>query len=196
VDKDGLEITTWEGLYGNEESRLILALPHSKVITAEYARPLLKSGIGYCRVSYLSETGAEGTLKFSIIDPVTFYHQNSYTEAITRALVDLKQGRPILPPFQSVPTLKPPKAGIKFLYGLSLFAVPLIMGALAYDSVFLLLLGSMVFFPSVAALGVDFIRLHTGWHPAVKVVVSIVIFCVAFILFVITMGLLEVFNLI
>jgi hypothetical protein len=49
---------------------------------------------------------------------------------------------------------------------------------------------------SLAALGIDYVRIRTGWHPMLKIVAYIGIFLVAFVLFVTTITLLEALKVI
>jgi hypothetical protein len=201
VDDNRTEIATWPGLYGNEESKLLLAIPHPSLIAAEYARPLLQVGTGYCKVRYVDESGKENSLKFNVVDPDLSgeyrqaVQQNRYTEAVAKTLVDLKQGKSGLPPYPATLTFTPPSSKKKFLYVLALFGPLMIIGGLVLGSDFALLGGVLIFPPALAALGIDYVRLHTGWHPVVKVGASILIFLLMFIGFGIAVTLCQVLGL-
>ncbi len=203
IDRDGMEIATWPGLYGNKESSLILAIAHSRITMIEYARPFLQTGVGRCRVNYLDESEEEKSFKFHIVDPGTLSgniyaqsRQNQATEAIASVLMDLRQGKDSLSPFPMVFDFVPPNTGKKFFYGISLFAGFLIVRALAGANVLSWFFGTFLLCTSLAALCIDYFRIHTGWHPLIKLGASVVVFFIAFVLFAIAMTLFEGLNLI
>jgi hypothetical protein len=53
------------------------------------------------------------------------------------------------------------------------------------------LLGSFIFFPALIALGIDYIRLNTSWHPILKLIVSIPIFLIGFIVMVTAIAVMD-----
>ena len=44
IDENETRVLTWPNLYGNKESRCILAISHSRIVEAEYTRPLIQAG--------------------------------------------------------------------------------------------------------------------------------------------------------
>ncbi len=203
IDRDGMEIATWSGLYGNKESCLVLAVTHSRITTIEYTQLLPWVGTGYCRVNYLDESEEEKSFKFHIVDPGilsgninTKHRQNQAAEAIAIVSMDMKQGRDSRLPFPLVLDFKAPSTGKKFFYSISLFAGFLIVRALAGANVLSWFFGTFLLCMSLAALCIDYFRIHTGWHPLIKLGASVVVFFIAFVLFVTAMTLFEGLNLI
>jgi hypothetical protein len=203
INEDETRVLTWPNLYGNKESRCILAIPHSRIVEAEYIRPLLQAGEGKCRLRYLDESSQEQTLKFNVVDPSILNgniyaqaRQNEYTESVAQALEGFRRGGSNLPSLPAL-TLTPPKAGTKLLFGIGLvFGALLLTGSVVVDNILLWFFGTFLACMSAAALGIDHVRIHTGWHPAAKIVVYILIFLVAFIMFITAMALFETLNLI
>jgi hypothetical protein len=203
VDEKETCISTWPNLYGNKESRCILTIAHSQILEAEYIRPLLQIGEGKCRLCYRDKSDQEKTLKFSVVDPSTLngnvyaqHQQNEYTKSIAQALEGFKQGKGNLPSLPNL-TLSPPGAGKKIAFGIGLFlGVSLLTGSLVIDNILTWFFGTFLTCTSLAALGIDHVRIRTGWHPAAKVAAYIILFLVAFMLFITAMALFEVLNII
>ena len=64
----------------------------------------------------------------------------------------------------------------KFLAGFILFAGGFIVGGLAMGFRFIVFFGTFLFFPSIIALAIDFVRLNTKWHIGLKILSYIGIF--------------------
>lgn len=203
ISKSGVEIATWPGLYGNKVSSLILTIPISAIMKTEYLRPLFTSGVGRCRIQYFNEPGEVRSLTFHAVDSGVLsgniYAQqrlNSYTETVVEILTGLKQGKHDLPLLPAL-TFTQPSALKKLIYGIvAVFVGGLLSVGSLLDSILSWFFGTFLLCMSLAALGIDYVRVHTGWHPAVKILVSVGIFLAAFVVFVMAMTLYEVLNLV
>jgi hypothetical protein len=201
VTADDIKVLTWPGLYDNKDSKCVLVIPHSSIRNSEYVAPMLMAGEGRCIVRYLDESGEERKLRFNAVDQSALSgniyaqsRQNEYTENVAHAINELGQGMVFLPSLPSL-TLKPPSTTKKLFFGIGIvFGGGMAAASLAANSIFIGFFGAFVLCMSLAALGIDYVRIHTGWHPILKVVAYIGIFLVAFVLFAAAITLLEVLN--
>jgi hypothetical protein len=151
----------------------------------------------------LDEPDQKKTLKFNVVDSGTLngnvyaqHRQNEYTKVIAHTLEEFKQGRGSLPSLPTL-TLSPPGTGKKFVFGIGLFlGIVLATSSLMVASFFAWFFGAFLTCMSLAALGIDHIRIRTGWHPALKLAVYVALFLVAFVLFITAIALFEVLNII
>ena len=103
----------------------------------------------------------------------------------------------IQPAYRPGLQFEPPSAAARLsipaliLLGLGVLSA---VGALTIDSAALWIAGAFLLPLGLGALGIDTVRLRTGWHPVIKVGVSIVIFLVAFVLLLIAVTLGEVWG--
>jgi len=203
IDEDETRVLTWPNLYGNKESRCILAISHSQIVRTEYIRPLIQAGEGKCKIRYMDESGQEQTLEFNVVDPGTLdgniyaqARQNEYTESIAQALEGFRRGEGD-PPSLPALTLTPPRAGNKLMFGVGLVLGALLLtGSVVVDNILFWFFGTFLACMSAAALGIDHVRIHTRWHPVAKIAACTGIFLASFIIFVTAMALFEVLNLI
>ncbi|TET50345.1 MAG: hypothetical protein E3J64_08345 [Anaerolineales bacterium] len=203
VELDDVEtrFATVQGLYGNKESRVVLVIPHWRLVAAQYEPPRIVSEEGRCLIRYLDEKTEEHSLSFTVADPraadgsdAARRRQNEYTEALARALEHFRQGGAQLPDLPSL-ELKVPGRLSRIVPWIALaLGLALAIGALYIKPPILSLGASFVGLASLAALGFDRVRLHTPWHPVVKAVVYALAFIVALALFVASIALGDVLN--
>ena len=189
---EGMHIFTWQGVYGNKESKNVISIPFSNVIDISCFNSWMLPVIT-CHVRYMDSSDKENLLKFRVYDQVSRkgrldgqQRENIYTETAAQALEDLKQAKAT-----SFPTLtfEPPSATNKLLYAGTIIGVMVLLatfmaGANLESFEFLFqLLGSLMSVASLTALGIDYIRIHTGWHPVVKFFVYVALTLTAFVLF-------------
>jgi hypothetical protein len=195
-----IKIETYPGLQGNAESRSVLTIPRSRVSAAKYISPILMALAGYCRISYLDELGREQTLKLYAVnsDKVP---QNPYTQFVAEVLEDWRLDKNNATLTQAlIIKWDPPSSRRKFLYAIYMLVVIMTgviwrvgLSGVGFVAMFL---GSLILSSGLIALGIDYIRVYTPWHPVIKIGVSILLVCLGFLLFFITMILLEAFNVI
>jgi hypothetical protein len=192
ADSEKMQITTWQGVYGNRESRVVLTVPFSQVIDTECTDWLLLPVVT-CRLRYKDATGKERVLKLRAFDQASHngrldgqQRENKYTEAVAEALENLRQGKEAeLPALEFEPSGSMHKL---LAAGAILGAIVALASVISGDGLAALgfigrLLGSLLFSASVAALGIDLVRIHTGWHPVAKIVAYVLFVLVAFVLF-------------
>lgn len=184
-----IQITTYEGLYGNKERSVLVTIPPDSLREIAYVSPKPLLFKGRCRLIYSDEVGKLEQIEFSVID----FKQNYYTSVIADHLKSIWQNRKGLPPQDWRLTLARPKRYQKFFFGLFLFANVLIGGSLSFGASFLLGLGAFLLPASLVALSIDYILFNTGWPRLLKILATISVFSVAFILFVAALALFELF---
>jgi len=194
VDDTETQITTWKGLYGNQENTRLVTIPHHNLREVVYVKPKPIFFRGRCRLVYAGDVGQAEQLEFTVINQKQS-PKNNFTSSVSERLEKIWLKAKDLSPNHWVLTLSQPKRHRKFFFGLFLFADTLILGSLLSRSTFFLLfLGTFLLCVSLAALS-NF-SFSTGWHPILKIVASIGVFVVAFILFATAMFLYEMFGLI
>lgn len=191
ITPDGITVTTWPGLYGNKESVCVLEIDPEQIVHAQYHAPLLDAGEGNCKVRYVNEDGVEQGFKLHIVDPALLSGdvfaqamQNAYTETLAAVLQGMQHGASALPALPNL-TLKVPNASQKLLYGIGaiLLGLVLTIGAVVFNNVFLTFSAPFLLCVSVGALGVDYVHVHTGWHPLVKLLIAVIIIFVVLVAF-------------
>ena len=202
VDDVETRIATLQGRYGNRRSRTLLAIPHWRLVAAEYEKPEIMSGEGRCKIRYLDERTEEHTVFLTVADPrardgsdEARRRQNEYMEALARGLEHFRRGGADLPDLPSLQPRAPGRAArlapwISLVGGLGLAVWSQFVENPALSTASLL-----IGLTSLAALGVDRVRSHTAWHPAVKGIVSLLLVVVALALFVAGIALGDVLNL-
>jgi len=183
VTSNQLQIKSYENRFGNTSSNIVLTVPHVSIIQVELKEAKVTSGQSWCTIAYRNESGKEVRLKFCALNSGGSFH-NQLTEVVATALEELRWNQDVLPyqPF-AIP-LNPPKSVTKFFYGMSLFAGAMLLGGLRDGWGFLFFMGTFLFFPSLIAVGIDYVRLNTAWHPILKIVSYASIFLLGFIMMV------------
>jgi len=185
----GITITTWSGLYGNRESRCVLGVASEQITSIHYQPPLLANGDGKCEARYVDAAGQERKLTIHVVDQGVLAgnlaaqaRQNTYTETLTEVLLGLQHGSNKLPELPNL-TLKIPNASKKLLYGTGTVILigVLSAGAAAFDKHFLAVFSPFILWMGIGALGIDYVRVHTGWHPLIKLLVAVVIIFIVFV---------------
>jgi len=189
VAQDGIEISTLPGFGGNKEKKTLVALPFQRITRVKYVCRTKLSHSGWCRVTCSNGFDDEQTIDFKVISS----NSNLLTKTIAQILKDeYLDNNGVLSDTLRL-TLSPIRSTTKLLAGLILFA-GLFLWSLLSDAKFFSFTSSFLLSTSLAALVIDYIRLHTVWHPLAKIVVSFFAFCIAFLLFVTAMALVKAFN--
>lgn len=193
IDSSHFHILSWENLYGNSASESILSIPHSDILNVKFKMPASPSFEGKCTLSYQDHTATSdtaGEIKFSSTGPHGHVN-NELTAAIASALDDIRWQRFVPPVPPLIITLKPPSAMLKFFTGFALFAGTMLVAGLSMDFSFIGFLGLFLFFPSLIALGIDYIRLHTAWPTPIKLLAYVLIFVFGFFLMALTFSVVD-----
>lgn len=202
IKDTGLEISTWPGMFGNNESSVVLYLPYDVILEIQYKPSSLD--VAYCQIVYLAQSKKRLVFKFSVIDQASLHGDrhaqkrlNSYTKSVTEALQRSKLGNRAQSSLPSK-SIKPPGAMKKVIYGflLLIWGWVIVGTGAVVDSVFLLIFGTFWICISIGAVTVDHIRVYTGWNPVIKFVAYLVTFIITFIIFGTLITIFEVYNLI
>jgi len=184
-----MEVATWGGWYGNQESQVVLTIPPARITSAEYVRP---SGTrqefpvpgmmvtqpwsfpGYCTVRYLGESGEERALLFAAVDHweliFSFPRErpNLYTDVAADALLALR-GEESDPPFLPPLSLEPARAFRRRAFTIAALIVALLFAvALVTDRVLLRITGVLWLLLTLALLAGNLVKVQTDWPPNVK----------------------------
>jgi hypothetical protein len=175
LDDVEMRIATIAGLYGNRKSRVVLTVPHWRLVGAEYVPPEVLSGQGLCRVRYLDEKTEEHSISMAMADTRldgSIYargeSRNQYVERVARALEQFRRGGADLPDLPSLDPRTPGRVGS---------IAPWIIlaagfGLAAWSQIVenpLLSLGSCTLGLAIlAGLAINRVRSHTPYHPVVK----------------------------
>jgi hypothetical protein len=100
-------------------------------------------------------------------------------------------GENCLPPEPLILDFQAPTGPRKLLFGLSLFGF-LILAFALIGGLGTVWFGTFVLCMGLGALGIDYVRLHTGWHPVVQSGAYLILFLVALTAFVSAVVLYEV----
>ena len=194
INDDEVRITTCQNLYGNQESETLLTVPIQSITEVENLPSKFGLFGGRCRIAYFGDFGQAKQIDLKALD-AKYMVNNELTETIAKLLIGIKNGQNGLPPSPWIVTLPKHKSTRKLTFGLFLFADTLILYALIKkDAGFLLFFGTFLLCISLAALSIDYFTFNTAWHPGFKILASVVIFCIAFILLGITLTLYELYG--
>jgi hypothetical protein len=202
LDDVEMRIVALAGRYGNKESRVVLTIPHWRLVAAEYEKPEIVSGEGRCLVRYLNEKTEEHTIVLTVADPrardggdAARRRQNEYTEGLAKALEHFRRGGAGLP---DLPSLQPKTPGVasKIVpWAVLIAGVGLAAWSQIVDSPPASMASSLVGLAALAGLGISRVVSHTAWHPAVKAIVCTLVAFAAVALFVAAIAWGDVLNL-
>jgi hypothetical protein len=133
------------------------------------------------------------SIPHSRISEVRYRHAFLKTRCLVRYEGEL--GQPETLPAEPISLIGPPPSGrLKLLYGLLLLPFPIVL-RLALSGPFdirgFLIFGTLFGFIALGAVGIDYIRLHTAWHPLVKITGAILVFAAAFMGIIAMIGFIE-----
>lgn len=177
VTPETFEISSWENFYGNQRSEVLLSLPHQNIIEVQFKMPKIKSYQTYGTIKFKDKAGKQDTLQFCILGSDAT-PKNLLTEEVADLLGTL--GDPCFSNLDTPPRLdipfKNPGNLRKFLYGLVVFSTAIISSFSVTRSEWLLSIGVFILLPSLITLGIDYVRVDTGWPTWVKLFAYIFIF--------------------
>jgi hypothetical protein len=201
IDPSGLTVSTLAGLYGNQEERVVLTIPRPTVVGFHLHRPPLGLGNTSCEVQYRDESLEVHSFRFRAVgwggwrDGSPRLGENAYTVRVAEAMQAMSDSAFVRPPLPQL-GLGVVSGPVKLIAGLALaFIIALsVAGRQALNGPFLAVFGVATVPLVLGALAIDTVRLHTSWHPVVKWAASIVIFLLAFILLVTGIFLVELLG--
>lgn len=201
ITTEKLEVYSWENIYGNKKSEKLFSVDHKQILEIEFKNPLLHTKERYCKIIYENEVGIRNHLEFSVLNTFDLYrlqsgpyNQNKTTEKVAnllKTLIDPNVSNSRYSKTLDIP-FKPPKSIIKLLAGLVLPFTTAVGWAGGIQSLFWVSL--FLFFPSLMAIGIDYVRLNVGWSAWVKFVVYVLIFIFLFAAMVTIIFLVEYYR--
>lgn len=188
-----------------------MRIPYQNILEVDYKMPSFHLATGKMKLTFYDSGGYQGskqslkrrTMQISVAGTGHVDAQNALTGRAADIIRMRCEQRDIsiyekivldsLPASSLSIPLDNPSVLSKFWYGLSLFAGLLLLG-LIDDSGFFFFLGIFLFFPTLIALAIDYIRLQTDWPFLFKLFAGFIAFIVGFLLMLLTFGILVRFG--
>jgi hypothetical protein len=184
-----IEIESYENIFGNNSADRLLSIPYTQIDAIRFKKPFSHAVKGRCQISYRDGLQVK-RLKFCAMGSDAHFN-NQLTAAIVETLELLHHGSHTLASDQVRIELKPPNSLWKFFAGLSLFSGLFLLGSRRFGIGSLFFFGVLLFYPSLIALGIDYIRLNTGWPFLLKLISYVIIFIIGFVMMITTIFLIE-----
>jgi hypothetical protein len=194
IDELGIAAATIDGFYGNIESKPILRIPLEALIEVKYLRRKIRGD--RCHVRYSDPEQGEQQLTFVAVNPDASVNY-PITALAAQVLEAIRSGEANTEPIRFTYAMAPLRPIVKLLIVPIAFAVVIIcpslvrFGGVPYS--FVLGFVGFAICAGLAATAIDYARIHTAWHPLVKVLASVISFMGAFCLFAILVALLDFF---
>ncbi len=201
ITTEKLEIYNWENVYGNKISEKLFSVGHKQILEIEFKKPLLHTKESYCKIIYENEVGIRNCIEFSVLNTSDLYrlqsgpyNQNKTTEKVASLLKTLTDPNVSISRYSKTLDIpfKPPKSIIKFLAGLVLPITTAVGWAGGIQSLFWVSL--FLFFPSLMAIGIDYVRLNVGWSAWAKFAAYVFIFIFLFVAMITIIFLVEYYH--
>ncbi|MEZ4592245.1 MAG: hypothetical protein R3D55_14040 [Chloroflexota bacterium] len=177
ITLEKFKISSWENFYGNQNSEALVDLTHENILEVQFNMPKVKSYQTYCKITFKDKAGKQDNLRFCILGSDAA-PKNLLTEEVAELLGNLGDPRFAnldTPPQLDIPFDNPGNLR-KFLYGLTVFSTVIVSSFPATRSVWWLGIGVFILLPSLITLGIDYVRVDTGWPIWAKLIAYICIF--------------------
>ena len=177
ITSEKFQIYKWENFYGNQNSELLIDLPHENIVEVQFKLPMIKRYQTYCKIIFKDKTGELSDLQFCVLGSDAS-PQNMLTQEAADLLGTLGDPRFAsldAPPQLDIPLKKPGNLR-KFLYGLILFSSGIISIFSTTSYEWVVIVGVFMLLPSLITLSIDYVRVETGWPTWAKLMAYIFIF--------------------